>query len=125
VRNGSISSELRNAPPPPLPPAPPPPLLAPALLLAPTGVASPSRNTTPRAYRGPRVAARPTTAAPAEWPTRTGALAPVSPLASRNAMSWPAISLVLNGAVGALYPVPMRSIAYTRWWAAASTGPRA
>src|ERR1022692_5077 len=79
------------------------------------GVASPSRNTTPAAARAPRSAASPTTAAPLECPTRTGASEPVSPFAVRNAISWSARCLASNGALGRLYPVPVRSMANTRW----------
>src|ERR1017187_9362732 len=83
------------------------------------GFASPSRNTTPAATRSaaraPRSAASPTTAAPLECPTRTGASEPVRPFAVRNAASWPARCLASNGALGRLYPVPVRSMANTRW----------
>src|ERR1017187_6329147 len=83
------------------------------------GVASPSRNTTPAATRAaaraPRSAASPTTAAPLECPTRTGASEPVSPFAVRNAISWSARCLASNGALVRLYPVPVRSMANTRW----------
>src|ERR1039458_7666062 len=79
------------------------------------GVASPSRKTTPTATRCPRSAASPTTAAPLECPTRTGASEPVSPFAVRNAISWSARCLASNGALGRLYPVPVRSMANTRW----------
>src|ERR1022692_4960335 len=79
------------------------------------GVASPSRNTTPAAARAPRSAASPTTAAPLECPTRTGASEPVSPFAVRNAISWSARCLASNGALGRLYPVPVRSMANPRW----------
>ncbi|HEY2261978.1 MAG TPA: winged helix-turn-helix domain-containing protein [Streptosporangiaceae bacterium] len=67
-----------------------------------SGVASPSRKTTPLTILGPRSAAIPTSAAPAEWPTRTGAFVPVSLSVLTNARIWPARWAALNGGLDAL-----------------------
>ena len=78
------------------------PAIAPRNAGAPSGVASPSRKTTPLTVPGPCSAAIPTSAAPAEWPTRIGAFGPVSFSALRNARIWPARWPALNGGFGGL-----------------------